>query len=428
MTFLGFDENAARTGLRWLRVLSVCSLLLVGCKDKKDEDGPGEAPDCTRRIDTSSYDYDANIPWSLNPPGGLRPSEVPQFVALGWDDNGFVESFDWCVDMFAERDLATTFFLTTTYISDGATSGNPQPLRASWNGAYEAGHEMGNHTQYHTDGTLFDSDEWSVALDTAFEWMTLPFAGSDSSVDRPGAGIDRDHIYGFRSPFLHYNDVLFEELKQRGVWYDCSIEEGYQLSLSAKIFPWPYTLDNGSPGHDYQEKRNVEARQFPLGSHAGLIELPAYVLVIPPDTVSKQYGFEPGLLERIREHSPPIEEGSDRITGLDYNLWWESELSRAEALAILKYNLDERLRGNRAPFLFGAHTDFYRENWDSVETFEERRAAIEDFLDYARGIDAVRIVTFKEVADYMREPRHIDCFSDDEQGGVDSRGGSGSGN
>jgi hypothetical protein len=80
-------------------------------------------------------------------------------------------------------------------------------------------------------------------------------------------------------------------------------------------------------------------------------------------------------------------------------------------VAILKYNLDQRLSGNRAPLLFGAHTDFYRETWEEgVATHLERREAIEEFLDYARSIPEVIVGTHKDVVDYMRAPRHIDCF------------------
>src|SRR5690606_22108425 len=116
-----------------------------------------------------------------------------------------------------------------------------------------------------------------------------------------------------------------------------------------------------------------------------------YALVIPPDDVADDYGIDEGLLDKVRSYVPEAEPGSDRMTGLDFNLWWDSHMTKEEALAVLKYNLDQRLAGNRAPFLFGVHTDFYREDWGSDETFERRREAIEEFLDYAMSIPEVRI-------------------------------------
>src|SRR5690606_18653883 len=143
-------------------------------------------------------------------------------------------------------------------------------------------------------------------LTTAQYWLT---ASPDAAVD-PGIGVPENEIYGFRSPFLDYNDALFEELRKLNIWYDCSIEEGFQLDIDASQMPWPYTLDNGSAGHDYLQSLGVPERDFDLNAHPGVIELPAYALVIPPDDVADEYDFEPGLLERTRALSPAVEPGS----------------------------------------------------------------------------------------------------------------------
>ena len=411
----------ARFSSKLLSTFLVASLvpaaILSACSDDGDNDdavggagGIGEAnggqDGCDSDLDLNEYDYDFNLLRSAQPPQGLSPSEVPQFVVVGWDDNGFINGFSWATDMLAARDLKNTFYFTTTYISDGATSGSPVGLRNMWRSAYLTGHEVGNHTQNHLDGTPFSSGEWEAQLTTAQYWLT---ASPDAEVD-PGIGVPEEEIYGFRSPFLNYNDALFEELRKLGIWYDCSIEEGFQLDIDASQMPWPYTLDEGSQGHDYLQELGVPERDFDLTAHPGIIELPAYALVIPPDEVAEEYDIEPGLLSRTRALSPAVEPGSDRITGLDYNLWADAQMSGAEFLAVLKYNLDQRLSGNRAPFLFGAHTDFYRDNWpNAAASFEERRKAIEDFLDYARSLADVRVTTAKEVVDFLRVPRALNC-------------------
>ena len=50
-----------------------------------------------------------------------------------------------------------------------------------------------------------------------------------------------------------------------------------------------------------------------------------------------------------------------KVTGLDYNMFAEFKMSDAEYAATLKYTLDLRLRGNRAPFMFGGHSVNYKD-------------------------------------------------------------------
>lgn len=377
-----------------------------GAGGESSSGGSDPGNPCDQNVDLSEYDFKLKLAPSNQPPAGLAPSEVPQFVVIGWDDNGFREPFVWATELLADRALKNSFYFTTTYISDGATSGSPIGLRNAWRSALEAGHEVGNHTQYHLNGTPFDFDEWTEAISVATEWLT---AAPDAEED-PGIGLPLSQLYGFRSPFLNYNDELYNVLKAQGIWYDCSIEEGFQLDQDASQMLWPYTLDAGSPGHDYLQALGVPERDFDLNAHPGMIELPAYALVLPPDEVASEYDIQPGLIDRTHAEYAPVEPGSDRITGLDYNLWADAQMTAAEFLAVLKYNLDQRLAGNRAPLLFGAHTDFYRSNWPSSDVdFEERRQAIEDFIDYANSLPDVRVTTAKELVDFIREPRPLSC-------------------
>ena len=52
-----------------------------------------------------------------------------------------------------------------------------------------------------------------------------------------------------------------------------------------------------------------------------------------------------------------------KITGFDWNFWAEFKMTRIEVEAILKHTLDLRLKGNRAPFLIGMHSDMYSSNY-----------------------------------------------------------------
>jgi hypothetical protein len=106
------------------------------------------------------------------------------------------------------------------------------------------------------------------------------------------------------------------------------------------------------------------------------------------------------------EHQSWFDAESGKITGFDYNLWVTFSMTKAEFLATMKYSFDQRLLGNRAPFTFGAHTDYYSSKYNAVPnaTLQERQEAIEEFLDYVRSKPMVRIVSAKQALDWIRNP------------------------
>ncbi len=48
-----------------------------------------------KRMIYETYYYQDNRPASQEPPGGLAPSQVPQFVVLGFDDNYNQKGMQW---------------------------------------------------------------------------------------------------------------------------------------------------------------------------------------------------------------------------------------------------------------------------------------------------------------------------------------------
>jgi hypothetical protein len=94
-----------------------------------------------------------------------------------------------------------------------------------------------------------------------------------------------------------------------------------------------------------------------------------------------------------------------RIVGLDYDLFISRALTGSHALAMLKYALDQRLAGNRAPFVFGAHGDVYTDSETSRATLpQDRRDVIEQFIEYALSKPEVRFVTGRDLISWMRRP------------------------
>jgi hypothetical protein len=241
---------------------------------------------------------------------------------------------------------------------------------------------------------------------SAISSMTKPFDPGEVSFSpdpTKGIGVATSDIVGFRTPFLEYNDATLQAAKELNFRYDCSIEDGYQWEQNGSDYLWPYTLNGGSPGHEVLVGWGT--RQ-PIQPRPGLWELPVHPVIVPPDDKCAMYGVAPGLRARLQARQSWFDVQGGKITGFDYNLWVSFQMTKAEFLATLKYTLDQRLAGNRAPFMFGTHTDYYSSKYTAVPnaTLVERQQAIEEFLDYARAKPMVRIKSNKEILEWVRNP------------------------
>ena len=138
--------------------------------------------------------------------------------------------------------------------------------------------------------------------------------------------------------------------------------------------------------------------------------VPAASIWAIPEDVDQD---KPEVRAKLKQRQTWFDVSGGLITGFDYNLWASTSvggfaMTKAEFVATLKYTLDQRLAGNRSPFLFGAHTDYYVAAWNQNATGtpseNDRRAAIEEFLDYAKAKQEVEITSYKRVLEYVRNP------------------------
>ena len=127
------------------------------------------------------------------------------------------------------------------------------------------------------------------------------------------------------------------------------------------------------------------------------------MFIVPDDETCERYGVPAGMRERAQVGTKlsmdwdwDVEVG--KLTGLDWNVFEQAQLDGADFLAILKYNLDMRLAGNRAPFMIGGHTQLFPESKPG------RREAMEQFIDYALSKPQVRLVTPQRVLEWLRNP------------------------
>jgi hypothetical protein len=210
-------------------------------------------------------------------------------------------------------------------------------------------------------------------------------------------------MVGFRSPFLEHNDELMGVLRSMSFWYDCSLEDGWQAEQNGGNFTWPYTLDNGSAGNALLAGRGSKA---PVTAHPGLWEMSVHPVIVPPDDKAAAYGIAPGLRAKLKTLVDWFDTSSGKITGFDYNLWVQYQLTKAEFVAIMKYTLDLRLAGNRAPMMFGAHTDTYSSAYTGSPnaTATDRQQGLEEFLRYALTKAEVRVASNKQILDWVRNP------------------------
>lgn len=104
---------------------------------------------------------------------------------------------------------------------------------------------------------------------------------------------------------------------------------------------------------------------------------------------------------------------------MDWNLWFASALNADEFVAILKYTLDERMAGNKAPFIFGCHSDIYASKNENLgpddiapnATLKERQDALVEFLDYARS-KGCTIASTSKVMEWIKENNGHPAYQD----------------
>jgi hypothetical protein len=378
-----------------------------------------------------AWDGKDNVAWSQKPPCNLPVNKVPQFVSLGFDDNGYsgldgsagTGGFSWSYTMvkdkknkgggagagtFDNAPVKFSYYLTTAYVAIWQSE-SPTFVKRAWHQAFLDGHDMGNHTQTHSHGAAFSKEQWASEIQQANDWIVKPFDPAEvnfSPDNSKGPGIPKDILYGYRTPFLEYNDKTFTVLLEKGFRYDTSVEEGYQEDIDGRNFPWPFTLDNGSPGNEVLVDWMLDPPKEHMTSHKGLWELSPHPVIVPPDNKCAQYGLNYSLRNKMHTLLSWWDPSAGKVTGLDYNLWVQFQLNKAEWLAVMKYTLDERLAGNRAPFMFGMHTDIYSSKYTAAPnaTPEQRQQAVEEFIDYALSKPQVRFVSNKQILDWVRNP------------------------
>ena len=385
------------------------------------------------------------------PPNGLDVKKVPQLMSFAFDDNaysGYEESgakggMKFIFDTFESfknpqgKGNKNTFdgekYKVTLYFKGNNAIKNDREddslVKKIVHEGYERGHEIGCHTFTHPEGVKFNwdtepaqridnlfLDDWLKEMNDCINLLTKPYNPNAKAGDTDsGMGIKREDIVGFRTPYLSYNEHVYNALEQLNFKYDATIEEGWQDNMDGSDFLWPYTLDEGSPGDEYVAKAQYGRSEPFVKKHPGMWLLPEYVLIIPPDELCEKYGTTKGARARAQESDEGLDLSVGKITGMDWNIFFQYFMTKEDALATLKYSFDLRYNGNRCPFTFGMHTDIYSDKYDIYDLegdekdkirakAEDRRWVVVEFLKYISSLSDCRVTTAENVMKYLENP------------------------
>lgn len=332
------------------------------------------------------------FPPSFSHPGDLPLDSIPQFICFGFDDNVYLDGFEWVDSLFMSKKHADgSPVLTSFYVSTHPSIDNPD-LWDAINRAWKNGHEIANHTQTHHAETF-------NANMNSFELWDTEIGGCTEDLFRQ-SGIPASEITGFRTPFLGYSAATFEAMQAHNLQYDCSIEHfSAQYQNEAGEWGvgliWPYTMENGKHSSSYGSL-DVKA--------PGFWQLPVHEFV-------RATGWQ-------------------GVTGLDWNLWFKG-FKKQEVIELWQSSTKVRLEGdparsmlaNRCPLFIGMHSDEYTDdnpaNSQAADNTPNRRAAIDEYMDWALDYHpAIRIVPMKVVIEWMKNPVKYSEFRYDPTNGT----------
>lgn len=255
-------------------------------------------------------------------------------------------------------------------------------------------------------------------------WRGAIDLGEEQLKEYLDISVSNGKVYGFRAPRLEVNSELYFALSEAGYEYDCGLEEGYEEHRDGTNFLWPYTLDNG-PRNPWTQYSLGEMR-FIDSMPSELWQLPVNVVIVPEDIRSKVWDNHKEVM--IGEGENPTDsdkqewiQNSGKITGFDFNTWILWGMEKSTWIETMKNSTTKRLEGNKAPFHYGAHTQYYTPMYDNANLltdfnindyglcvvngwndYKVRIQATEEWINWAKG-QGCKFVTGHEMVEKMHD-------------------------
>lgn len=372
----------------------------------------------------------------------------PMLIALSSDDNYNLEGMEWMLNTLKSRRhadssvLRMTFFCNTRWGSWIET----KKLYATFREAYDWGNEVTSHTARHIpcvwtiNGELVRLSDDSIYTDI-----------QHSLDDLKGIGIPKEHMFGFRTPYVATTDSTFTAVKRSGFLYDASSIDGH--TSRPGNFHWPFTIDTPNdtllnedglelppawwdtatmgpkpepievsylPGNHLSFCGNNYTNRAPIRRHSGLWEFPFNCFYVPDSLVP--------YLDEVLGHvtnglaGACIEELiQGDTTDSKEPVAYGTEMTKEQALATLIYTFEETYAGNRSPMSVVFHTPNFSETLTDYDHYypycsdpRDRQWIIEQFIDYALQKEEVWFVNGEQVINYCKNPVSADEFHPDD--------------
>ncbi|KAL3243839.1 hypothetical protein MRX96_019654 [Rhipicephalus microplus] len=193
---------------------------------------------------------------SDQPPAGLRPSQVPQFVTLTFDDAVNVGNMAFYRELLNGTRknknncrIAATFFVSHEYTDYEAV-----------NQLYSWGNEIALHSISHRT----DSAYWQTINTTQWEREVA----AQKEMMETFANVPASNVTGVRGPFLYTGGDEGFRMLQKHFRYDCTLVHRRERDHENPVYP--YTMDYGF-------RRNCMVWPCPKDTYAGLWVVPMNV-------------------------------------------------------------------------------------------------------------------------------------------------------
>ncbi|KZT43850.1 hypothetical protein SISSUDRAFT_1039750 [Sistotremastrum suecicum HHB10207 ss-3] len=299
---------------------------------------------------------------SVNPPGGLSPSDVPMFLIYTADDAVQSYTIDAVNQFLAKRTNPNGCPVKMTYYT--SLNYTNYTLVTDW---YVAGNEIADHTMTHVGTPPADEVNGNLIALNAL------------------AGIPFSAIKGFRAPFLNFSLDTLRLLKQSDFTYDSSCSASIPVTDNGTDAFWPYTLDYGLANNCLAVPGACSGQPV----IPGLWEFPMYAL------------FDQRGEEGIHLMDPWLDTANGENTPDD-----------AATLAYMKSTFTDHYKGNRQPFGIYTHPIHLATNYPGVAAPTSTIKMINQFLDWAQEQQDVWIVSNEQLLAWMQNPTPLSQLND----------------
>lgn len=291
---------------------------------------------------------------STSPPGGLSPSDVPQFIVYTADDAIQSYTLDSVNQFLAQRKNPNGCPpVITYYVSLNYTN---YTLVTDW---FVAGNEIADHTMTHVGTPPNDEVDGNLIALNAL------------------AGIPLSSIIGFRAPYLNYTADTLKHLAAVGFTYDSSSSASIPVTENYTDAFWPYTLDYGM-ANDCLNGNGLCKGQPKL---PGFWEVPMYAM------------FDTRGQSGVHLMDPWLDPADGSSTVND-----SATLAYMQDTFLAHYN------GNRQPFGLYTHPIHTATTYPGVAVSNSTISMINSFLDWAQMKEGVWIVSTEQLLAWVQNP------------------------